>query len=220
MKQITKMSRLTGQLEKLYRMLNEDFFESQLSTPIITVQSTPRAYGHVTVHNAWSVKGNGVKELNIAAGTLYRPIENTVATMLHEMVHIYNLEIAKVNDTSRNGTYHNATFKAAAEAHGLICTRSDVYGYSDTSSQLSDELIEWVLTNGISDIELYRDELPALRIATGSKAGNTNTSTSTTPRTTNTHSRKYKCPCCGNSARATKQIKLICGDCIVPMIEC
>ncbi len=218
MKEVTKMSRLTGQLERLYRMLNNDFFDNKLSMPVITVQSTPRAYGHVSTYNAWSVKGNGAKELNIAAGTLYRPIEYTVATMLHEMCHIYNLEIAKVSDTSRSGTYHNSAFRAAAEAHGLKCTKSSVYGYSDTSTQLSDELIEWVLANGIADIQLFRDEMPGLRIATGAKAGNA--STSTTQRTTNSHSRKYRCPCCGNSARATKQINLICGDCIVPMIEC
>ena len=49
MKTIVKTSRLAGQLEKLFRMLNEDFFDNQLETPIITIQSTPRAYGHCYV---------------------------------------------------------------------------------------------------------------------------------------------------------------------------
>lgn len=215
MKQITKTSRLAGQLEKLYRMLNHDFFDDALEMPVITIQSTPRAYGHVTVHNAWNIKGEGAKELNIAAGTLFRPIENTVATMLHEMVHIFNMEVAQVQDTSRGGTYHNKRFKEAAEAHGLICHHTEKYGYSDTSSELSDELLTWVLDNDIPEIELYRDELTGIRVATGSTAGNTNT---TAKPKGNSHSIKYTCPCCGNSARATKQINLICGDCIVPMV--
>ena len=57
MKQIVKTSRLAGQLEKLFRMLNEDFFDGQLETPIITIQSTPRAYGHVSVNSIWTVNG-------------------------------------------------------------------------------------------------------------------------------------------------------------------
>lgn len=41
MKQTTKMSRAVGQLEKIYRCLNEDFFDDSLPVPIITVQSKP-----------------------------------------------------------------------------------------------------------------------------------------------------------------------------------
>ena len=55
MKEITKISRLAGQLEKLFRMLNEAFFDGQLDTPVITIQSTPRAYGHYSVSPIWTV---------------------------------------------------------------------------------------------------------------------------------------------------------------------
>ena len=48
MKEITKTSRLAGQLEKLYNLLNADFFGGVLEPPVITIQSTPRAYGHFT----------------------------------------------------------------------------------------------------------------------------------------------------------------------------
>ena len=72
MKEITKTSRLAGQLEKLYRLLNESFFDSVLEMPVITIQSTPRAYGHYTLFDAWNVKGEGRKEINVGAGTLDR----------------------------------------------------------------------------------------------------------------------------------------------------
>ena len=218
MKEITKTSRLAGQLEKLFRMLNDDFFDGALTMPVITIQSTPRAYGHVSAYNAWSVKGDGAKELNIGAGTLYRPIENTIATMLHEMCHLYNMDVLKVQDCSRGGTYHNTNFKSAAESHGLICNRSDRYGWSDTSTDLSDELIEWVLSNDIPEIRLYRDELTGVRVAGGNTTGNGNTTQ--TPTRAKNHSIKYMCPCCGNSARATKHINIICGDCMTAMLEC
>ena len=126
MKTIVKTSRLAGQLEKLFRMLNEDFFDNQLETPIITIQSTPRAYGHYSVSPIWTVNSYEMKhEINVAAGTLDRNIENTIATLLHEMTHMYCDTIFNVQDCSRGGTYHNKLFKAAAESHGLICTRSE-----------------------------------------------------------------------------------------------
>lgn len=41
MKEITKTSRLAGSLEKLFSMINRDWFNGELETPIITIQSTP-----------------------------------------------------------------------------------------------------------------------------------------------------------------------------------
>ena len=46
MKELSKYSRLAGYLERLYDKLNEHFFDGQLDRPVITIQSTPRAYGH------------------------------------------------------------------------------------------------------------------------------------------------------------------------------
>ena len=69
MKELSKYSRLAGYLEKLYDKLNDHFFDGQLDRPVITIQSTPRAYGHYTLYDAWSVKGEGRKEINIGAGT-------------------------------------------------------------------------------------------------------------------------------------------------------
>ena len=217
MKTIVKTSRLAGQLEKLFRMLNEDFFDNQLETPIITIQSTPRAYGHYSVSPIWTVNGYEMKhEINIGAGTLDRPIENTVATLLHEMVHMYNDTVLNVQDVSRGGTYHNKLFRSTAESHGLVCLRTDKYGWSDTSSTISDTLIEWLLANDIQEIRLNRNEPSGYRIT----GGNTTANGGPLPTATKKSStRKYLCPCCGQSVRATKTVNIICGDCLRPMVE-
>ena len=96
MKETVKTSRTAGYLEKMFRKLNEHYFASAIEEPIITIQSTPRAYGHVTISKAWR-KSNGDRrhELNLDAGTLDRPIEEVVATLLHEMVHLANLQACK-----------------------------------------------------------------------------------------------------------------------------
>lgn len=213
MKEIVKTSRLAGQLEKLYNKINTDFFDSELVQPIITIQSTPRAYGHYTLFDAWSVKGEGRREINIGAGTLDRPIENIVATLLHEMCHQYSNEVLNVQDCSNHGIYHNKQFRKVAEAHGLIVTRSEKYGWSHTEP--SDALIEWIIDNDISEIKLNRNEASGVRIAGGNSTASGGASTTGTAKG---HYRRYVCPKCGMIARTTRDAHLLCGDCFCPMI--
>lgn len=216
MKEITKTSRLAGQLEKLFRLLNQDFFDGQLETPVITIQSTPRAYGHYSVSPIWSVNGEEHRhEINIGAGTLDREIEYTVATLLHEMVHMFNDTVLHIQDCSRGGMYHNKQFKATAESVGLIVTKSEKYGYAHTAP--SDDLVEWILNLNIQEIKLNRNEATGIRVTGGNSTGNANGLT--TGKSGSTHSIKYTCPLCGNSVRATKKVRVICADCMQLMIE-
>ena len=213
MKELTSYNRVAGYLNKLFDLLNAEFFESVLSRPTITIQSTPKAYGHFSLRDdTWISKNGGTHEINIGAGTLSRPIEEVAATLLHEMVHYYNYEMG-IQDCSRGNTYHNRRFKEAAEAHGLIVSHSEKYGWSHTSP--SDALLEFVLDNGLSDILINRNEFTGFRITgTGNHSG---AEGGLPPRTSST--RKYRCPCCGNSVRATKTVRIACMDCGVQMIE-
>ena len=214
MKEIVKTSRLAGQLEKLYNKLNTDFFSGELIPPVITIQSTPRAYGHYTLFDAWSVKGEGRRELNIGAGTLDRPIELTITTLLHEMCHQYNNEVLNTQDVSRGNTYHNKRFKQTAEEHGLTVTRSDKYGWSHTTP--SDLLLDWILNNNIQDIKLSRNDFTGLRIAGGNHIAN---GSPPITRIGTSNSRRYVCPRCNMIARTTRAARLICGDCMLPLLE-
>lgn len=214
MKEITKSSRLLGQLEKLYRMINADLFNGELQPVTITVQSTPRAYGHIVLGDIWSVKGEGSKELNIGAGTLDRPIEEVVATLVHECCHLLNFQ-HNIGDCSNHGVYHNRFFKATAEAHGLIVTRSEKYGWSHTAP--GESLIDYILENDIPDIMMNRNEYHGIRIAGGDKAANGGALPISTTRPSST--RKLICPCCGQSVRATKAVNILCGDCMMKMVE-
>lgn len=127
MKELTTYNRVAGYLNKVFDMLNTEFFENALSRPTITIQSTPRAYGHFSLReDTWLSKLGATHELNLGAGTLARPIENVMATLLHEMVHLYCYE-NDIKDTSRGFTYHNKRFKTAAESHGLIVAHHEKY---------------------------------------------------------------------------------------------
>lgn len=212
MKRNVKMSRTVNQLEKMFRMLNDDFFNGELEMPIITIIPTPRAYGHYSTYNAWTADGEGKREINIASGTLDRPLELITATLVHEMCHMYNDTVLNVQDCSRGGTYHNKQFRNIAETHGLNVTRTDKYGWNETAP--NDDLILWLCEHDeFNDIEINRKESATITVI-----GITGTTAPTT-KTTNSHHRKYICPCCKASVRATKIVHIICADCMEMMVE-
>ena len=211
MKELTSYNRVAGYLNKIFDLLNAEFFESELSRPTITIQSTPKAYGHFSLQeDTWVSKIGATHEINIGAGTLARPIEEVAATLLHEMVHYYNY-VKGIQDCSRGNTYHNKRFKVAAEARGLTVQHSDKYGWSHTSP--SDALLDFVLTYGLTDILINRNEYSSFQI--GGRGTHSGTPT-TTPKKSS--SRKYVCPCCGTSVRATKEVNIGCLDCGLKMV--
>ena len=214
MKQTTKMSRAVSQLEHIYNALNTDFFQDELPVPIITVQSKPGTYGHCTTSKVWQRKDGGAYELNIAAEVLNYPIEETLDTMLHEMVHLYCRENG-IKEVSRGGKYHNKRFKAEAERRGLVCIPCGEYGWNTTPS---DKLVEYALSKGWNEIKIGRGSLPPI-IRTGA-SGTAQTGAETTgggKRPSST--RKLQCPKCGCSVRATKTVRIMCMDCMEQMIE-
>lgn len=107
MKQTVKTSRAAGQLEKMFRELNKHYFGGQLPEPIISLKKTPSAYGHITCSKVWQAGGENKYEINISSATLDRPIEETAATLLHEMVHILSLTATPLtnNDCSNISLY-------------------------------------------------------------------------------------------------------------------
>ena len=212
MKELTTYNRVAGYLNKIFDLLNQTYFESALSRPTITIQSTPKAYGHFSLRDdTWISKNGASHEINIGAGTLSRPIEEVAATLLHEMVHYYN-HVNGIKDCSRGNTYHNRRFKESAEERGLIVQHSEKYGWSHTSP--GDDLLEFVLDNDLRDILINRNEMTGFPIAgTGTHSG-----TGLTGIRRPSSTRKYICPCCGNSVRATKIVNIGCLDCHSPMI--
>ena len=221
-------------LGKLYDFVNAKLFGDELIKPVITVQRDERnkTNGWWSVGKVWKWKDTllvncGVcedkaeccensdspkyldcsevaefeeHELNMTAQQLNRPIGEIAATLIHEMCHQF-ASINKMQDCSRSGTYHNKLFKKIAETHGLKVSCLPQIGWSHT--ELTDEtaamIADYVKDNPPTVI--YR--LPVMR-------GQTVKTSST---------RKYVCPICGQSVRATKAVNIICADCNEPMQE-
>lgn len=216
MKETVKTSRTAGYLEKIFRALNADWFGGELEEPIITIQSTPRAYGHVTVAKTWKRKDDWRHELNLGAETLDRPIEHVVATIVHEMVHLYNIA-HDVQDCSRGGAYHNRKFRDEAERRGLVIGHHPTYGW--TVTEPGDKLLEYIMEQGWTEIAIRRGGgVWTPPRSGGSKAGEGGAEGGEEkPKRSST--RKLVCPCCKQSVRATRAVNILCGDCMEKMVE-
>jgi hypothetical protein len=100
MKEMNTYNRVAGYLNKIFKLINAEYFGNELEMPVITIQSTVRAYGHVTTSKVWTTdKGTASYELNVGADYLSRPIENVVATLIHEACHLYAMQNG-IKDTS------------------------------------------------------------------------------------------------------------------------
>jgi len=195
-KQATTYLEAVEFLNYLFDLFNDRFFKNELIRPTITIQSSPKAYGHFTTRDdTWVSDLNGnSNEINIGAGTLSRPIENVCVTLIHEMTHYWN-HIKGIKDTSNNNIYHNSRFKNTAEAHGLIVEQEASKRYGYTKCYPSQDLLDFIKDKGLKDIQINRNEVNARCIAK------------------NSSSIKMVCEC-GNIVRATRAGLMIqCLEC-------
>jgi len=116
------------ELEKIFNLLNKEFFDDKLIKPFILVQSKKKknTLGTCSVNPIWEKKDKKDDkryEITLSAEYLNRPVEEILATLLHEMVHLY-CSLNNIKDTSNNYVYHNKRFKEEAECRGLIITKA------------------------------------------------------------------------------------------------
>lgn len=191
-------------LSKMYDFFNEKLFCGELIKPVITISPDEknRAYGWITRDKLWKENENdeGMYEINLSAQFLNRSISETAATLIHEMCH----QFAKVNqfqDTARSGSFHNKLFRQIAEDHGLSVEYVRGRGWAVTALKESTaQLLQGFLEQHPQRL-IYR-KLP-IKVK----------------RVRDVSVRKYVCPDCETSVRATKAVNVVCGDCNRKMQE-
>lgn len=217
----------TNELHRAFELLNKSFFDGKLPEPAITIQSSGKrlSMGWCTTKEVWRDQEDKIRkyELNISAEYLNIELMETMDTMLHEMVHLYNL-VHGVQDCSRGGTYHNNRFKSESERRGFYYPENKPhpkYGWS--FSRLTEETKEKILRLGInhSAFQIARkttplpDVTPIQDESSSSNAGNT-----VSPGTKKSNSYKWTCPACHLIVRSTKEkVNIICGDCNETLIR-
>jgi len=199
------LEKTLSELYRLFKLLNKHFYAGELQTPVIVVQSKGKnknALGWCTTQKIWRDKDEdeGKKEyyeITITAEFLFLPIAEIIDTLLHEMIHLFNLQRGK-KDCSRNNTYHNTVFKEAAISHGLEVKYNGKHGWNQTT--LSEDTKKL-----ITSIAIDEDAFRLVRADTDKPRNGGRRQSS----------RKYMCPMCGLIIRSTKDVagKILCIDC-------
>ena len=82
-----KMSETIAALEDIFDKLNAIYFEGKLPKPVITVQTTPKAYGHCSTKKIWKAgETEGMYEINLGAEYINRAKEETCATLICKII--------------------------------------------------------------------------------------------------------------------------------------
>lgn len=188
-----KMGETITALEGIFDKLNNIYFEGKLPRPVITVQTTPKFYGHCTTKKVWKSEAEAMYEINLGAEFINRPKESTCCTLLHEMVHLYCVDNG-ITDTCQNGRYHNKTFKAECEARDLEVDYDRTNGYAYTKP--TDAFKAKLADAGIDLTVRFARVMPKDKIKAEREKAH-----------------KYVCPICGQKVSTTAKLYLICGIC-------
>lgn len=205
------LNKSSNELHKAFKLLNEVFFNNELPVPAITIQSSGKrlSMGWCSIREVWENDNRDIRmyELNISAEYLNIEFMETMDTMMHEMVHLFN-SVHGVKDTSRNGTYHNKRFKAECEKRGFYFPdeRPDKrYGWAfpKLTEETKKKILSLSLDPDAFTIKRIRPEATDDEKEDGEKRGSSRKK-----------SYKWVCPGCTVIVRSTKEeISLMCGKC-------
>jgi hypothetical protein len=208
---MANIQKAIDELHIAFQKLNEEFFKGELPEPAITIQSggKRKSMGWCSTNDVWRDKEGKNKRYELNIGAEYLDIEfmETMDTMLHEMVHLYNA-INGVQDCSRNGTYHNKRFKEECERRGFYFTseKDDRYGWA--FPKLTEETKKIIKGLGIDEIVFV--------IARRSRSGGVTEGSEEGAEAEEKKKTSYKwvCPGCELIVRSTKPgIALKCIEC-------
>ena len=192
-------------LEDIFDKANAKFYDGKVIRPVITVQTASRGVlGWCSCNRIWNNEETNEEayEINIVAEHLTRSINEVVGTMLHEMVHLHNLQNGIKDCTAVQ--YHNKHFRDSALEHGLklMVEKADVNkGYSYT--ELNDEGLAFVKEMGWEDFKINRtakvDKTPTTKV-------------DKTPKKTH-KTYTFVCDCGTKIRHKDKELKITCGVC-------
>ena len=143
-------------LTKAFKYFNHTLITDELQTvPILVIMSRGRmkCYGWHWA-SKWSINGESRAEVNISAEELNRPIQDILATLIHEMAHMINAQ--KLLADCNKMQYHNKHFKTAAEQLGLKVSKMKMKGFAithlDTKAQTA---VDAFIAEHVDEVKVF-----------------------------------------------------------------
>ena len=207
--------------EQAFDLLNDRLFGGKLERVIITLQSSRGSYGHCSVGKIWNNGSvdNSKREINLSVDYLSIDAFHFLGTLVHEMVHAYNLQ-RNIIDCNPSNQYHNRKFKTLAESVGLVVTKEGHRGYCRTRVAMSIlDGVAPVAEQAISELRLegfwqkqHFDFQRGSGIGYAPKTG-TDTGIEIKPKPLGGHSKMKKWFCGCTNVRCAVELNATCNEC-------
>ena len=128
-----------GELQQAYDFFNEELFQGELPSCLITLQREKATFGYFSAKRFGSIQGGFTDE--IAMNPTYFaavPLLETMQTLAHEMCHLWQHHFGKPGRVR----YHNDEWANKMEAIGLMPSSTGQPGGRRTGDRMADYAIE------------------------------------------------------------------------------
>jgi len=196
-------------LQQAYENLNRSLFEGELPNCLITLQRSKKSYGYFCGDRFGRADGTLTDEIALNPTHFRdRPQEEVLATLAHEMVHLWQHHFGKPG----RGRYHNREWAEKMKAIGLQPTSTskeggdetgDVMGHLIVPDGLIDRTVRKLLAKGLV---VAWTEQPELRTDAAEDDDGEEKESKSGKRV------RYLCPHGDTKAWAKHGAKLICGE--------
>lgn len=204
--------------QQAYDVINRSLFKSELPNCLITLQRRKRTYGYFSADRFGREDGHATDEIAInPAHFCDRPVKEILATLAHEMVHLWQHHFGKTG----RGRYHNKQWAEKMKAIGLQPTDTGDEGGKETGDKIHhlimpdgrfDRSMNKLLARGFSIAWMEKPHTdPAASSENGGELAETK----------NKSGKRIKYVCtneeCNQKAWAKHEAKLVCGHHMLPM---
>jgi predicted SprT family Zn-dependent metalloprotease len=201
----TPTRRTYTSLDAAYAHFNRALFGGQLPPCLITMQRHKGAYGYFSGNRFANAANPEEVTDEIALNPAHfagRTTEKTLATLAHEMAHLWQHHFGAKQ--SRSG-YHNKEWAAKMREIGLIPSHTGEPGGKDTGQKV---------THYIAEGGRFATACAAFLAASGAILYHDRAGDDDAARKKKAASKtKYTCPACHTNAWAKPDTHLVCGDC-------
>jgi predicted SprT family Zn-dependent metalloprotease len=202
-------------LQQAYENLNRALFDGELPNCLITLQRSKKSYGYFCGDRFGRADGTLTDEIALNPTHFRdRPQEDVLATVAHEMVHLWQHHFGKPG----RGRYHNKEWAEKMRSIGLQPTSTG----KDGGAEIGDVMDHIIVADGSFDRTVRKmlarglvvswTEQPEKHTAPDDEAGDDEDSKSKSGKRV-----RYVCPHGDMKAWAKHGAKLICGEHMEPM---
>jgi hypothetical protein len=185
-----------GAYGQAFDHFNRELFSAALPRCILNFSRHARCRGFFAAER-WSREGRHTHEISLNPDVLNRPLKDSMGTLVHEMVHLWQQESG---EPSRRG-YHNAEWADKMESLGLMPSHTGEPG----GKRIGQNVTHYIIAGGPFDRAFHA--MPAeyqLPWTSGSPAA------AAEPRRDKV---KYQCPSCAVNVWGKAELNIVCGDC-------